>query len=430
MNAKLLVADESPTIHKIVAMAFEKDGLTVEGISRGEHVLEYMVEFKPDVVLADIHLPGLDGYQISGEIKKSEKFSSTRVILLTSDFEDVDEDRLKQSQADDTISKPFKSEEIRKKVKAQLERAEKETASPALETIEEQPALEETAPQENAVDENEIIEREFEDIVRQTEKSIWDPREPELITIEEKEEPSVEKPAANQPDLPLEGIGQPEPAPSAPEEPSPPVADETQESPTQAAPAVEPAPAVVTPPPPVMDEESVHMMAEVSEQAIREQSLPLEERLDDLNAVFESLRSASFRGEDLSLPQREPGSKPNLIEDAMALMAHYPPEPKSTEVPIPLKTEARASRDETGEELDIELVPDEARSAPDLSLGRRLVEAHVNQVKERLPEGVADAEVTASLERTVRQVLGEMGPEIVRKVIQEEIDAIKKMEEA
>ena len=103
MSAKILVADESPTIHKIVAMAFENEGMTVEGISRGEHVLEYMVDFKPDVVLADIHLPGLDGYQLSQDIKDSGKFPATRVILLTSDFEDVDEVALKRSQADDTV---------------------------------------------------------------------------------------------------------------------------------------------------------------------------------------------------------------------------------------------------------------------------------------------------------------------------------------
>ena len=46
-------------------MAFENEGMIVEGISKGEHVLEYMVGFKPDIVLADIHLPGLDGYQLS-----------------------------------------------------------------------------------------------------------------------------------------------------------------------------------------------------------------------------------------------------------------------------------------------------------------------------------------------------------------------------
>ena len=83
MSAKILVADASPTIHKIVAMAFANEGIKVEGISKGEHVLEYMVDFQPDIVLADIHLPGINGYELSHQIKDMDRFASVRVILLT-----------------------------------------------------------------------------------------------------------------------------------------------------------------------------------------------------------------------------------------------------------------------------------------------------------------------------------------------------------
>ncbi|NIP99846.1 MAG: response regulator, partial [Nitrospinaceae bacterium] len=142
MSAKILVADESPTIHKIVAMAFESEGMKVEGIGKGEHVLEFMEEFKPDIVLADINLPVLDGYEICRLIKDSERFAGVRVVLLTSDFEDVDEEALKTSRADDYISKPFKSEEILKKVKAQLSgtpsRIGTAAASPANDVIDDE----------------------------------------------------------------------------------------------------------------------------------------------------------------------------------------------------------------------------------------------------------------------------------------------------
>jgi DNA-binding response OmpR family regulator len=117
MSAKTLIADESPTIHKIVAMAFENEGITVEGIGQGNRVLEYMAEFQPDIVLADIHLPGTDGYELCRQIKSSS-FESVRVILLTSDFEDIDNGELEISRADDFISKPFKTEEILKIVKS------------------------------------------------------------------------------------------------------------------------------------------------------------------------------------------------------------------------------------------------------------------------------------------------------------------------
>jgi DNA-binding response OmpR family regulator len=166
MSTKILVADESPTIHKIVAMAFEDEGITVEGISRGEHALEYMVGFQPNIVLADIHLPGTDGYELCQQIKNSPSYENVRVILLTSDFEDIDKDELEISRADDYISKPFKTEEILKKVKSQL-------AAPELEK--DVPTEKEDSPQET--ENSQVIQDEFEDIINQSKKSTEDPLE-------------------------------------------------------------------------------------------------------------------------------------------------------------------------------------------------------------------------------------------------------------
>ena len=164
MSAKILVADESPTIHKIVAMAFEDEGITVEGISRGEHVMEYMVEYQPDIVLADIHLPGIDGYELCRQIKNFSSFGGVRVILLTSDFEDIDKMELDVSQADDFISKPFKTEEILKKVKSQLNIPEPEKEAQVK-----------NAESPREPENNEVIQNEFEDIVNNPGESTSDP---------------------------------------------------------------------------------------------------------------------------------------------------------------------------------------------------------------------------------------------------------------
>ena len=121
MTAKILVADDSMTIQKIVAMAFENEDAIVEGIGNGEEALDRLKTFKPDVVLADIDMPGLTGFELSREIKESGDLNSIYVLLLTNDFEEFDENLFQTSLADNHITKPFKSEDLVKKVMALLD---------------------------------------------------------------------------------------------------------------------------------------------------------------------------------------------------------------------------------------------------------------------------------------------------------------------
>jgi len=120
MKSKILVADDSITIQKIVAMAFEHEDTVVEGIGDGEEAYNKLDDFRPDIVLADVEMPGYNGFELSQKIKQSDDFHSTRVLLLASDFEDFDEDQFRNCLADDHISKPFKSDDIINKVKELL----------------------------------------------------------------------------------------------------------------------------------------------------------------------------------------------------------------------------------------------------------------------------------------------------------------------
>ena len=116
MKAKILVADDSVTIQKIVAMSFENEDIGVVGVNNGKQAFEKMYEVRPDIVLADTDMPGLTGYQLSKKIKESKEFSSVKVLLLTSDFEDFNQALYESCKADGRISKPFKSDEIIKRV--------------------------------------------------------------------------------------------------------------------------------------------------------------------------------------------------------------------------------------------------------------------------------------------------------------------------
>ena len=116
MTKKILVADNSITIQKIVAMAFENEDAIVEGVSKGKDAFDKMEAFKPDIVLADVDMQDLTGIELSKKIKNNPNFNATKVLLLASDFEDFNKDLFENSGADDHISKPFKSEDIIKKV--------------------------------------------------------------------------------------------------------------------------------------------------------------------------------------------------------------------------------------------------------------------------------------------------------------------------
>ena len=372
MSAKILVADESPTIHKIVAMAFEEEGFTVEGISRGEHVLEYMVGFQPDIVLADIHLPEIDGYELCRQIKNSSSFGSVRVILLTSDFEDIDKVELEISRADAFISKPFKTEEILKKVKLQLKRS-----GPGKEA----PAKKAESPQEP--ENREVIQNEFEDIINHPEESTTDPVK-QLFSEDGEPKTSIDE-------IDLETHIPSEPKAEESREEKPPPVENTKK-----------------------DKEPPEIILNISEEALRAETRPIKINTADLNSAFQSVFSSPRSGQE-DAPKRKPGSKPNLIEETLAFMTGQQTGEKSEITPTPeagTKTESANTRNSVGS-----------------SLADRIIEEHMDYISSQIPEE-ARHDTPASFEKTVREVLGEVAPNIIRKVIQEEIETIKKTKEA
>ena len=80
MTVRILVADNSITIQKIVAMAFENEDAEVEGIGDGQKAFDRIPDFKPDIVLADVDMPGLNGFQLCKKIKGASDLKNIKVI--------------------------------------------------------------------------------------------------------------------------------------------------------------------------------------------------------------------------------------------------------------------------------------------------------------------------------------------------------------
>ena len=142
MTSRLLVADDSSTIQKIVSMAFEIEDVEVEGIGNGQEAFDRISQYNPDIVLADVDMPGLDGFELSAKIKESPETSAIKVLLLASDFEEFDEQRYQECGADNHISKPFKSDDIVAMVKSLLGTSDEGSVELTDKTVSDQSASE------------------------------------------------------------------------------------------------------------------------------------------------------------------------------------------------------------------------------------------------------------------------------------------------
>jgi CheY-like chemotaxis protein len=106
---KLLIADDSATIQKVVELTFVDEGMRVASVDDGDQAISKLEEFAPDVVLADVVMPGLTGYEVCEAIKHSERFHHIPVMLLVGSFEPFDEAEARRVGADDVLTKPFQS---------------------------------------------------------------------------------------------------------------------------------------------------------------------------------------------------------------------------------------------------------------------------------------------------------------------------------
>jgi len=106
---KLLLADDSIAIQKVVDLTFTDEGMEVITVGSGDDAVDRLNQVMPDVVLADVYMPGIDGYELCKYIKQSERFRNIPVILLIGSFEPFNEADAKNAGADDIVTKPFQS---------------------------------------------------------------------------------------------------------------------------------------------------------------------------------------------------------------------------------------------------------------------------------------------------------------------------------
>src|SRR3990172_12179278 len=120
MHYKLLLADDSITIQKVVELVLAEEDFEIKSVGNGEDALSVMNSFRPDIVLADIDMPKVNGYQLCEKIKQDPATANVPVILLAGAFEPIDDELSKKVGADDSVIKPFESQELISKINAAL----------------------------------------------------------------------------------------------------------------------------------------------------------------------------------------------------------------------------------------------------------------------------------------------------------------------
>ncbi len=135
---KILVADDSVTIQKVIALTFAEEAFEIQSVGTGSDALDKIREWQPDIVLADVIMPQMNGYELSKAIKEDQTTSNIPVLLLAGTFEAFDEEEAKAAGADDFITKPFESGELINKVKnltGPVDTASVQADPPAAESI-------------------------------------------------------------------------------------------------------------------------------------------------------------------------------------------------------------------------------------------------------------------------------------------------------
>ena len=170
MNYKILIADDSPSIQKLVQLSFPSDEFELVLVVDGQEVMDSLSRIKPDAVLMNLSLPQKDGYELGEYIRNQEEFTKVPLILIKDAFEPLDKDRLEGFQFDGLVQKPFDSEALVQKVRSIIE----ERKVPM--TLPEEPVWEEdtsnkmmVAPDEKV---RELVKQEILSMERELEKRI------------------------------------------------------------------------------------------------------------------------------------------------------------------------------------------------------------------------------------------------------------------
>lgn len=472
MNKKTIVlADNSYTIRRIVELSLSEENVELVSFENGLNLQQKLVELKPDVVLVDIKLPEMSGYEVCKFISENETLNHTKVFLMKGGFDPLDENQIKNLQYEDIITKPFDSSTLISSIKKVLDAKKPEP-------VEEIPSsIPEDVPEIDNISE-EADEISFSDIkdeidTDQVPREEVQPSE-EVTVMAHGEKDDQLKPSADEEDISNPFMDEAAPPPPAAAPQSAPEAAEEAPTPEPATVATENAPAEPAPhTADTMPEDKLESAAAGEDLQIPDAEEPPAQDLVDMmpdTAPAEEMPSLDepppVEEEPLEMApdsplaptEPAPAAEPPLMEAESleeAVPAQAPAEdfqvgeqPKESalgedidmpaeEPQIELEIDQETSEPEPPLETQPEIVEPAPPAEPDIAVeGPQEVERPVVEEAKADSTPSDDAismiskdemlhKVEDKLTVAIKEVLWEVIPPLAEKIITEEIDRIK-----
>ena len=120
MTCKILIAEDEPFIVESLKFLFKREGFHVDAVSDGGDVMSALSSHQPDLLVLDVMLPTMNGFEILRRMRGEVALGNVAVLALTAKGQDEDRKRLLDNGADDFLTKPFSNGELIERVKTLL----------------------------------------------------------------------------------------------------------------------------------------------------------------------------------------------------------------------------------------------------------------------------------------------------------------------
>lgn len=132
MREKVLIVDDEKDIVKMLDYNLKKEGFRTAFAYDGEEALDLAKKERPDLIILDLMLPGIDGLEVCKQLKKEESSANTPIIMLTAKTQEADKIVGLELGADDYVTKPFSPRELVARIKALIRRSKQAENTPEI----------------------------------------------------------------------------------------------------------------------------------------------------------------------------------------------------------------------------------------------------------------------------------------------------------